>query len=277
MGGLMAVLVIAAGVVALVLYQRKVETEKELDRAHDEDFARRRAQAQALALARDRVGFAIDDSRRKAAALPSIVSRADESIHGARVDFDEHAYGPFWSAIEATAVALADYSVAVQSISANAATYADFSRQLRPPIPPFELGMDALPSVADSMQGMESLVREAQRDFHFAAIYEQRKTNQILVAGFLNLEQAIWQLGDRLDSSLGSLSDALTSTMSSEFAAQTEALTSAIAAQTQAQTQSLASNSRALREEMRESRRIAENESRARVRRDRNEGDIFAR
>jgi methyl-accepting chemotaxis protein len=50
---------------------------------------------------------------------------------------------------------------------------------------------------------MQAIVRKAQRDFQFATIYEQRKTNQILVAGFTNLAQALkdmtWQLTASID------------------------------------------------------------------------------
>jgi methyl-accepting chemotaxis protein len=53
---------------------------------------------------------------------------------------------------------------------------------------------------------MKAMVRKAQCDFQFAIIYEQRKTNKILIAGFTNLAQALEGMGDRISASIDSLS-----------------------------------------------------------------------
>jgi hypothetical protein len=54
------------------------------------------------------------------------------------------------------------------------------------------------------------IVRKAQSDFQFATIYEQRKTNQLLVAGFTNLAQALDGMGQRIASSIDDLGDRIT-------------------------------------------------------------------
>lgn len=63
---------------------------------------------------------------------------------------------------------------------------------------------------------MHRIVRVAQGDFQFSTIYEQRRTNQILVSGFKSLGQAIdgmrHQIGmavEQLHSSVESLATAL--------------------------------------------------------------------
>jgi molecular chaperone GrpE (heat shock protein) len=53
---------------------------------------------------------------------------------------------------------------------------------------------------------MTQVVGVAQRDFEFSVIYEQRKTNQILVAGFKSLAQALDQMTWRITSSIDELS-----------------------------------------------------------------------
>jgi hypothetical protein len=58
---------------------------------------------------------------------------------------------------------------------------------------------------ATSAERMQAIVRKAQRDFHFATIYEQRKTNQILVAGFTNLGQALRDMKLQLAASIDDL------------------------------------------------------------------------
>lgn len=59
-------------------------------------------------------------------------------------------------------------------------------------------------------------MRTAQRNFQFAVIYEQRKTNQILVVGFTNLAQALdrmtWRIADSI-SELAISVDGMTSTL----------------------------------------------------------------
>ena len=49
---------------------------------------------------------------------------------------------------------------------------------------------------------MQAIVRKAQRNFQFATIYEQRKTNQILVAGFTTLAQALNQMTGQITASI---------------------------------------------------------------------------
>jgi hypothetical protein len=52
-------------------------------------------------------------------------------------------------------------------------------------------------------------VRAAQRDFEFATIFEQRKTNRLLVAGFSTLGQAMGELASRFEASLSELATSL--------------------------------------------------------------------
>ena len=53
-------------------------------------------------------------------------------------------------------------------------------------------------------------MRKAQGNFHFASIYEQRKTNKILIGGFTTLEQAINQVGSaQISSSIDGLSSSI--------------------------------------------------------------------
>lgn len=60
-----------------------------------------------------------------------------------------------------------------------------------------------------SSDRLRSIVGKAQRNFQFATIYEQRRTNQLLVAGFENLAQALDGIGFHIQSSI----EALNSTM----------------------------------------------------------------
>lgn len=52
---------------------------------------------------------------------------------------------------------------------------------------------------------LQTLVQAAHRDFHFASIYEQRRTNQILIAGFANLEEALNRMTSKITASVDGL------------------------------------------------------------------------
>ena len=88
----------------------------------------------------------------------------------------------------------------MQRLIQNSHFYTEEAPKLETPPPPFQLGLQTLPDASHTANRMRAVVRRAQKDFHFATIYEQRKTNQLLVAGFSSLGQAINELGDRLDS-----------------------------------------------------------------------------
>jgi flagellin-like hook-associated protein FlgL len=62
---------------------------------------------------------------------------------------------------------------------------------------------------------MQAIVRKAQRNFQFAMIYEQRKTNQILVAGFTSLAQALDQMSQSITTAIDSLAKSVDSMSSS--------------------------------------------------------------
>jgi DNA anti-recombination protein RmuC len=56
---------------------------------------------------------------------------------------------------------------------------------------------------------MKGIVRKAQSNFQFAMIFEQRKTNQILVAGFTNLALALEQMTWRITRTIGDLASSV--------------------------------------------------------------------
>ena len=56
---------------------------------------------------------------------------------------------------------------------------------------------------------MNRIVRRAQKNFQFATIYEQRKTNQLLVSGFGNLSEALNNIGYCIEESMNNLSDTI--------------------------------------------------------------------
>ena len=87
--------------------------------------------------------------------------------------------------------------------------------------PSLDLGMEVLPDPTKTVERMHTIVRLAQRDFQFATIYEQRKTNQLLdknnrllEVGFSNLEQGLRDIHRRIGDASVYLAGSLSSSIS---------------------------------------------------------------
>lgn len=173
-----------------------------LDEPRRQEEARRRqadlreAEQRALSL---RLTNLVSVSTETAAELRNRVQLAENWLDHAEREFKDGVFAPFWDAVEQAANQLAQCEVAIQRLIQNSTSYNGEARKLATPPPRFQL---TLPDASHTASRMRSVVRRAQKDFHFATIYEQRKTNQLLVAGFSTLGQAINELGGLLDSSL---------------------------------------------------------------------------
>lgn len=184
------------------------EAQDERERRQQEEDNKRRATEQyeaaqgALAL---RLNQLVASSTQTAATLPELVESAEQTIDLAEREFSDGAFAPFWDAVEDAANELATFDATIQTLISNSRKHSDEASRLQTAAPPFRLGIDTLPDATHTANRMRAIVRQAQKDFHFATIYEQRKTNQLLVAGFSSLGQAIVELSDRLDSSLDRL------------------------------------------------------------------------
>ena len=62
-----------------------------------------------------------------------------------------------------------------------------------------------LPQLNALTNRMKSIVYVAQQDYHFASIFEQRKTQKLLVAGFESFADVLNDVGDQIDNHLGDL------------------------------------------------------------------------
>jgi len=143
------------------------------------------------------------------AAVADRAWAADSALNRAEIDFADRAFAPFWDAVEEAANALAYIDEAVQEISEACSRYWDDARQLDAPLPPFVVSTAILPDITGIVERMRGAVHVAQRDFQFATIYEQRKTNELLVTGFGTLAWAIAEMGNRLEKSFAGLGKAL--------------------------------------------------------------------
>lgn len=141
--------------------------------------------------------------------LPGEVELAERAIADAEQEFAEGVFAPFWDAIERAVTHLARLNLGLRQIGDNRSTYKSESAKLDAPqsAAPFPVNFDALPNAAATINKLNHIVRQAQKDPHFAMIFEQRKTNQLLVKGFSSLGQGLTEISDRIHTSMRALAE----------------------------------------------------------------------
>ncbi|MGH7177770.1 MAG: hypothetical protein ACREJC_10345 [Tepidisphaeraceae bacterium] len=201
------------------------ESRRRGQRRHASEAEQRALQTGQHALAL-RLSGLMADSTKSARSLWGWLSASEVALDKAEEEFREGAFAPFWDAVEESANALARFNHTVRKLISNSDDYRIGAKSLPAPAPPFQIGLDALPDASQAAARLRVIVRRAQKDFQFASIYEQRKTNRILVEGFSSLGQAITDLGERLDLSLQALGSSIGLAISEASEAETSKLES---------------------------------------------------
>lgn len=133
---------------------------------------------------------------------------AESFLDSAEDEFKEGAFSPFWDVIQKAIVCLGRFDEKVVSLENDISRYPELARRLQTTPPPFPVALDSIHALKVSVSTasrFKEVVRKAQCNFQFATIYEQRKTNEILLAGFQNLAEAIEGIGARIEASLSEL------------------------------------------------------------------------
>ncbi len=141
-------------------------------------------------------------------SMPNLLSSAEEQLNQADLDYTDSAFAPFWDSVEKAAKALGYYDEGIEKINSNSSEYTGLVKQFEgnpPGFPLSHLSVIKLEVGKVTAERMQSIVRKAQRNFQFAMIYEQRKTNQILVAGFTSLAHALNEMTQSITSAIDDL------------------------------------------------------------------------
>lgn len=137
------------------------------------------------------LGALLQTSKNTFLTLRQLHSSAESHLDDAEREFDEGAFAPFWDQVENATNELAAYHQALTRLQGNAVEYAKRASKLTVHVSGFDILQGGLPDPMPVAQRLTKVVRGAQKDFHFASIYEQRKTNQLLYVGFGTLATAI--------------------------------------------------------------------------------------
>jgi hypothetical protein len=144
--------------------------------------------------------------------ISSHVETAGRHLDAAEREFADGAFAPFWDEVERAANELAAYKNEVEHMRRSVDVYKTEATELEKitgSAPALRFPEHTLPDARPAAARFAAVVRKAQTNFQFAVIYEQRKTNQLLHAGFGTLGAAIYSLGESINNSLDTLSKAL--------------------------------------------------------------------
>lgn len=154
----------------------------------------------------------VSEAQTLSTRLPTNINTAKSYIDRARQYFKDEAFAPFWDSIESAVTSLAMFRQGVETITERCGQYKTRVAELNYVPAAFDWNSATDGKVAaQTAEELRSLVYAAQRNFQFASIYEQRKTNQLLSVGFATLAQAISEIGSRIESSIGLLDMTVTS------------------------------------------------------------------
>lgn len=146
-------------------------------------------------------------SKTASESLVDNVTSAKSAIGSAEQNYAEGAFAPFWDDAERAVTSLAYFDSGVKRIAEYSTEYRAEIQELGsvPAVFDWDKAVD-IPDAKSVAERLREIVRVAQRNFQFAVIYEQRKTNQLLAIGFANLAQALNEIGRRIDESTSTLS-----------------------------------------------------------------------
>ncbi len=211
--------------IALVTVIAKKNNEKAAVRLAQEEAERLRAEAERRMAEAERnrdaeqqsqyknqILVINEDSIRAFEAMPVELEHAEKYLDQAAIDFAEGAFSPFWASVEKATLCLARFDESAGKIGKNSSTYVDLAKKYRSRAPAFSVSSDStqrLKIAFETAKRMSEIVRKAQRSFEFSLIYEQIKTNKILVAGFNNLAHALEEMMWRITSSIDDLSSSV--------------------------------------------------------------------
>jgi hypothetical protein len=153
-------------------------------------------------------------SRQLSEMAQSDIEKAFTGLARADREYEVHAYAPFWDAIEGVASALGRVTQSLRLIASNAQKYEQLLKGRRHTFPRFSVDSSALPTPQKAAKLLGEVVRRGQQSFEFSMIWEQRRTRDVLIAGFGSLADAVDGISAAVVSSYTLCSDALKSAAS---------------------------------------------------------------
>jgi hypothetical protein len=208
--GLLAYHLVSAPFAALEDFAARSEQARvDRERARQEEERRRDEFQASQTQTRNRILALVAEAENAYGQTTTYLLSAEQALDRAEREFADGAFAPFWDATEDALRGLAGYKSVVNRVAQLAAAYKNGIKTLVTQAPAFCISISTLPDAKPTAERLASVVRQAQRSPHFATIYELRRTNALLIAGFGSLGEAINGLGTRIEYSVQGLVGAL--------------------------------------------------------------------
>ena len=186
------------------------QLQKEKARAAADEIQRARSEAAKLAHI---VSHLVVSSGKSTTVLPALFDAASGCIRRAAEEYRQNAFAPFWDAVEESAQRLDNIRSCIEKLRKNAEEYYQVVPRGNHTFPPFPVKTNEIPDPRPIAEEFRHVVRLGQTDFQFAMIWEQRKTREVLIAGFRTLGEAVENLGNAMATSVSQLEATLSSTI----------------------------------------------------------------
>ena len=204
---------ICGGVIYFSLPPSAAKREKERERERERE--REEEQRNALSSISDIVFD--PELREKLSDLRRHHNKAKTAFDKAEALFKNNAYSPFWDAVEQATLQLSYFSGGIYYLSEKLKDYRKYVAIYNGDPEMFPITPDEMEEVDEMSRKlrcqMTDVVRPAQQDFHFASIFEQRRTQESIAEGFNTFENAINDVGDRITSEVSELNYEMSSMM----------------------------------------------------------------
>jgi hypothetical protein len=142
--------------------------------------------------------------------LPEYLKQAGSYVKKARSEFVDNAYAPFWNQIERATKSLDAYYQGIRQLNDIAKSYASSLKGKDHNFPVFPITtLVYQPDPVALVKGLRETIRKGQTNFEFASIYEQRRTQKIIILGFRCLGDAIDNISYTIDSALSQLASSV--------------------------------------------------------------------
>ena len=175
------------------------------------------------------------------------LDRSIDCLDGASREYEDNAFGPFWDAVEHTTLQLDKYRQGANQLAERVREYNNKLSDREHNFPPYPVLNGHIPDASAVLEDLRRVVRLGQTNFQFANIWEHRRTRDVMIKGFLNLEEAVNNLGAIVESSISYLQESIShdigklgaelSAGREEAAASNAALRDAVSGQTRMQAQ----------------------------------------
>lgn len=152
-----------------------------------------------------------DSSIKSANDISNCLNEASLWLQTAESEYQANAFAPFWDAVEQAAIWLGSFNYNANQITNNANQYYQQLNGRQHTFPVFPVRLQSIPDATFVVNELRRITRLGQTNFHFANIWEHRRTRQEIVAGFRTLNDAISNLGSTIEYSISNLQDSISS------------------------------------------------------------------